>query len=90
MGFEWDAGNLEKSYEKHGITPKESEKLFVDENVLLIDDIKHSQKEKRFIAIGEIGGGIVLFSAFVIRGNRVRIISVRKANKKERIEYDKT
>lgn len=89
-GFEWNDGNIDKSYQKHGVSMREAEELFSDEQVLLIEDIDHSQQEDRYIAIGKIEDGIVLFAVFTVRGNKVRIISARKANKKERKEYEKT
>lgn len=88
--FVWDKGNLDKSYQKHGIAPKEAEEIFLDENVLLVEDVKHSQKEKRLIAIGKTTQNIVLFAVFTIRDSKIRIISARKANKKERKQYEKT
>ena len=48
-GFEWDKGNANKSYQKHGITPNEAEEVFLDPEQLIFEDNKHSQKEKRFI-----------------------------------------
>lgn len=89
-GFEWDEWNIDKSYKKHGITTKEAEELFLDKNVLLIEDIKHSQKEERFIAIGKNQQEEILFAALTIRHSKVRIISVRPANQKERRQYEKT
>ena len=88
VGFEWDEGNIGKSYKKHGITPKETEELFLDEHVLLVEDIKHSQIEKRFIAIGKTIQQKLLFAAFIIRNSRIRTISVRRANNKERRQYE--
>lgn len=88
-GFEWDKGNVDKSYEKHGITPNEAEEVFVDEDVLLQDDISHSQKEERLTAIGKTTQNNILFIAFTVRGTKIRIISARRANIKERREYEK-
>src|SRR3990170_6483046 len=82
--FEWDKGNIEKSYKKHGISPEESEELFLDESVLLQEDIKHIQTEGRYIAIGKSSQKRILFAIFTIRGEKIRIISVRIAKKKER------
>lgn len=50
--FEGDKGNQDKNYLKHGITPRQAEEAFIDEKLILIEDIKHSQKEKRNIVIG--------------------------------------
>ena len=87
-GFEWDKGNIDKSYQKHGISPNEAEEVFVDKDILLLEDIKHSQIEKRLEAIGKIGKGIILFLSFTVRNDKVRIISARIANKKERRRYE--
>ncbi|MBI5452271.1 BrnT family toxin [Candidatus Gottesmanbacteria bacterium] len=86
--FEWDKGNIDKSYEKHGITPNEAEEVFLDKNILILEDIKHSKREERFMAIGKIAAGSVLFLAFTVRKDNIRIISARKANKKERRLYE--
>ncbi len=88
IGFEWDKGNIDKSYQKHGITPNEAEEVFLDEDILLLEDTKHSKPEERFEAIGKIVKGGVLFLAFTIRKDKIRIISARKANKKERRQYE--
>lgn len=88
--FEWDKGNIDKSYQKHGITPGETEEIFLDENLKVIRDIRHSQDEKRFIAIGKTFEGKTLFLVFTFRKNRIRIISARKANVKERRKHEKT
>lgn len=87
-GFEWNKGNIDKSYQKHGITPNEAEEVFLDENILLLEDVKHSKQEERFEAIGKTLKGDVLFLAFTIRKNKIRIISARKTNKKERRQYE--
>lgn len=87
-GFEWDKGNIDKSYQKHGITPNEAEGVFLDEDILLLEDIKHSKQEERFEAIGKIIKGDVLFLVFTVRKSKIRIISARKANKKERRQYE--
>ena len=89
-GFEWDKGNIDKSYQKHGITPNEAEEVFLDEDILLLEDIKHSKQEERFEAIGKTIKGNILFLIFTTRKNRIRIISSRRANKKERRLYEKT
>lgn len=86
--FEWDKGNIDKSYRKHGITPNEAEEVFLDKNILILEDTKHSRKEVRFMAIGKILKEDILFLAFTIREDNIRIISARKANKKERRQYD--
>lgn len=87
LGFEWDKWNIDKSYSKHGITPNESEEVFLDEDVKIEKDLKHQQQEDRFIAIGKTIDEKILFVIFTIRNDKIRIISGRIANKKEREVY---
>ena len=87
--FEWDEGNLDKSYEKHKISPKEAEEIFVSEELKVLPDYKHSQDEKRHIALGKTQEGKKLFVVFTIRGNKIRIISARRMHKKEVLKYEK-
>lgn len=94
-GFEWDKGNIDKSYQKHGISIREAEEAFLDKHVFLQEDIKHSEKEERFIAISKTRKNEMLFSIFTTRNNeqssstkKIRIISTRVANKKERRLYE--
>lgn len=86
-GFEWDKGNIDKSYEKHGITPKESEEIFLDENLQIGRDLEHSQKEKRYLALGKTFEKKILFVVFTLRSHKIRIVSTRRANLKERRNY---
>ncbi len=90
IGFQWDGGNVDKNYKKHGVSPKEAEEIFLDETLKVKKDFKHSQKEKRFIAFGKTFSNKVLFVVFTMRGELIRIISARDANRKERAVYEKT
>lgn len=87
--FEWDKGNLDKSYAKHGITLKEAEEVFFDERSFVLPDVKHSQKEERFIVVGRSLGGLNLFVVFAFRGKKVRVISARKMHREEVLKYEK-
>ena len=89
-GFEWDKGNVDKNYQKHGISPNEAEEVFLDENLKILKDIKHSQKEERMIALGTTISGKKLFIVYTVRLEKVRIVSARPMNKKERSNYEKT
>ncbi len=88
-GFEWDKGNLDKSYQKHGITPNEAEEVFLDENIGIERDIKHEEVEDRYIAIGKTLHEKLLFIVFTLRKGTLRVISARRANQKERRLYEK-
>lgn len=89
LAFEWDEENLDKSYKKHGISPKETEEVFVSEELFVLPDKKHSQTEKRHVALGKTQEGKRLFVIFTLRGKKVRIISARKMHKKEVEKYQK-
>ena len=88
-GFDWDEGNIDKSYEKHGIHFKEAEEAFLNEPLIVDDDDKHSKKEQRYHALGRTDEGKLLFISFTVRRSRIRVISARKQSKRERKEYEK-
>ncbi|OGL67024.1 hypothetical protein A2856_00865 [Candidatus Uhrbacteria bacterium RIFCSPHIGHO2_01_FULL_63_20] len=89
-GFEWDAGNERKSASKHGVAPRECEEAFFNDPVLLLDDHGHSLKEPRFHLLGRTDAHRKLFITFTVRKTRIRVISARPMNRKERIIYEKT
>ena len=90
IGFEWDQyNNIEKNWDKHKVTPFESEQVFFNKPLIIADDPKHSQDEKRFYALGKTDQERKLFIVFTIRRKKIRIISSRDMNKKERIFYEK-
>lgn len=87
-GFDWDKGNIDKSWIKHGVSIKECEEVFFNKTVLSFEDTKHSKKEKRYITIGASDSGNVLHIVYTVRSVKIRIISARPANKKERRLYE--
>jgi len=89
IGFEWDEGNLDKNYKKHGIEPKQAEEVFIDSESIILPDVGHSQKEDGHIIVGNTLDKQHLFIIFTFRGSRVRIISARKMHKKEVERYEK-
>ncbi len=87
-GFEWDRGNIDKNWKKHAVTNKESEEVFADERFIFGKDAKHSTKEPRYLVYGKSESNRYLALAFTFRNNKIRIISSRLMNKKERTKYD--
>jgi len=85
--FEWDSVKASTNKEKHKVAFEEAATVFGDENSLTINDITHSEKEKREITIGKSIYDQVLVVVHTVRGKNIRIISARKANKKEKIQY---
>jgi hypothetical protein len=89
VGFQWDEGNITKNYEKHRVHWTECEEVFFNTPLLVSHDVKHSGKEERFYALGKTNEGRLLFVVFTIRGDKIRVISARQMNKKERRIYEK-
>jgi uncharacterized DUF497 family protein len=89
-GFDWDDGNARKSLDKHGVDQKEAEEVFLDPMILVLEDLKHSQEEERFQALGESAAGRRLHITFTLRdnGTKIRVISARQMNRKERSLYE--
>ena len=88
-GFDWDKGNIEKTWLKHKVSPVECEQIFFNEPLLVVEDPKHSQRERRYYALGHTDNGRLLFVAFTIRKNLIRVISARDMSRKERKKYEK-
>lgn len=86
-GFEWDEHNAPKNGLKHGVSPSESEEIFFNRPLVVADDQRHSEKENRFYALGRTDAGRRLFVVFTVRGSKLRVISARDMNQKEREVY---
>ena len=87
-GFDWDEGNVDKNWIKHLVSPVEAEEVFFNKPLLLISDEKHSDKEQRFVAMGKTDAGRLLFINWTSRKGKIRPISARPMNKKERKMYE--
>jgi uncharacterized DUF497 family protein len=86
--FDWDAGNAPKIWERHEVAPGEAEQVFFNRPLVAVTDPKHSQVEPRFLALGQTDAGRRLFLVFTLRKERIRVISAREMNRRERREYD--
>lgn len=84
--FDWDPGNIEH-IKKHKVSRAECEEVFLGKEPVITEDETHSQKEERYRIFGQTSGGRLLFMIMTIRNNKIRIISARDQNKKERKEY---
>ncbi len=87
--FEWDPNKAKKNIIIHGISFDEASTAFKDTLSLTIYDPLHSDEEDRFIAIGNSYKNRLLIIVHTVRGIKIRIISARKATKKERKQYEK-
>jgi uncharacterized DUF497 family protein len=85
IGFEWDAAKRGANAKKHGIDFSDAIRVFSDPAALTIPSSQKAS-EQRYLVIGELDGGVVTVVC-TQRGDRIRIISVRRARKSERKRY---
>jgi uncharacterized protein len=83
-GFDWDAGNLEKNWLGHRVTPAECEQVFFNRPLIAADDAEHSREEPRYYVLGRTDADRDLFVVFTLRGTLIRVISARDMSRKER------
>ena len=70
--FEWDETKNQENQKKHGISFDIAQYAFADKKRIILDDLAHSEGEKRFYCIGKIDEGIVTVR-FTYRRNVIRI-----------------
>ncbi len=89
--FEWDSAKAAANRAKHGVSFEEAATVFGDPDGLDGPDLGHSGKERRFLRLGRSAEGRVLMAAYTSRrrddGESIRIISARRASRKERAAY---
>lgn len=92
IGFDWGDENSRKSTEKHSVTQSETEQIFFNQPMLLLDDIAHNQNEARYHALGRTDDHRKLHVTFTLRakGTLIRVISARDMNRKERTVYEQS
>lgn len=84
--FEWDDEKAEANRGKHGVSFEEATSIFLDVNYLLTPDRDH---EERFIALGFSELARLLVVVHLERGERVRLISARRATRPEAMTYER-
>ena len=91
LGFQWDIGNLQKSAQKHDVHPTESEEIFFNSPLIISNDIKHSNNEKRYLVLGITNKKRFLTVICTLRESDtlIRVISARDQYRKKRIVYAK-
>lgn len=91
--FEWDPKKAGVNEKKHQVSFDRASSIFRDPNILSIPDEEHSDSEERWITIGldENGVLLVIIHTFLksrMMSARIRIISARRATKKEAKVYE--
>ncbi len=81
---EWDTIKARRNLTKHGISFEESSTVFGDPRSLTIPDPVHSRLEERFVTIGTSHRAKTAVVVHTERGDNIRTISARMANRRER------
>ncbi len=89
MLFTWDDNKNISNKRKHGISFEEAQTVFFDENAIEFDDPDHSINEERFILLGlnQNLKVLVVCHCYPSNESEIRIITARKATKKEQTVY---
>lgn len=89
LAFAWDKAKSRENLRKHGVSFEEAQTVFLDENAVRFCDPDHSQDEDRFIMLGmSFRLRVLVVCRCFRRGDSIiRIISARKADKKEAGAY---
>lgn len=87
--FEWDSSKATANLRKHGVSFEEAQSVFYDEFAVQFFDEEHSGNEERFLMLGMSTEAQLLLVCHCEReaGNVIRIITARKATKRESIFY---
>ena len=90
IAFEWDPAKAAGNLVKHAVSFEEAKTVFNDPMFITFVDDEHSHDEERYITLGISGRGRLLVVAHTERRERIRIISARKATRKEAGYYETT
>ena len=82
MKYQWDKNKATSNFQKHGIEFADAVSVFQDDLALTIPDQRFD--EERFISIGMDAFGRILVVVFTWRGDEIRLISARRAERSER------
>lgn len=90
MKFEWDPQKASANLNKHGVSFQEAVTVFYDSLAKITFDPDHSEDEHRQILIGYSNQRRLLFVIHILfeENDKIRIISARKATKRERKDFE--
>jgi hypothetical protein len=90
MAFEWDIRKAEANFKKHGVRFAEAAPVFDDDSAMTIRDEDSDPHEVRFVSLGMGAKERILVVVYCYRGEKIRIISARVAEPRERKAYGET
>jgi uncharacterized protein len=87
MDITWDPNKAEVNFKKHGIRFSDAEMVLYDSFAMSIEEQMVSN-ELRYVTVGTDAVGRILAVIYSYRSDRIRLISARKATRKERTQYE--
>lgn len=87
MRFQFDPAKAASNLKKHGVSFADAEGVFYDVLAIHQADPDYADEE-RFMAVGMGSAGKILTIVYTLRGNEIRIISARRATRKEAKDYE--
>ncbi len=87
MEFEWDDAKNDACFETRGIDFAYAARAFLDPHRIVAQDRRRDYGEDRYRLLGAIDGRTYVI-VYTMRGSAIRIISARKANRKEVVNYE--
>ena len=85
--FEWDPAKADENERKHGVSFEEASSSFADPESLTVYDPEHSENEDRYVLLGMSAKGRLLVVTHLERGDNIRLVSARPANRREAAQY---
>ena len=86
MDYQWDPKKAKINLKKHGVAFADAIAVFFDEFALTIED--DNPEEQRFVTIGTDALSRIIVVVYTWRNDSIRIISARKATRRERKQYE--
>lgn len=87
--FEWDENKNKSNHKKHSVWFEEAQQVFDDPHAILYFDKDHSDDEDRYILLGLGSSRLLVVIHVQVNNKTIRLISARKATKKEKVAYEK-
>ena len=87
MRIVWDPAKAKANLRKHGIRFSDADGVLFDSNALT-EEIENVDGEQRFVSIGLDPLGRLLVVIYIFRGDDIRLISARRATRRERQAYE--
>jgi uncharacterized DUF497 family protein len=93
--FEWDPAKAKANWRKHRVSFEDAAGLFLDPLAISVPDDEHSEAEERWVTMGRNRRGLILviihtLPESLVKERRIRIISARKATKREMRQYEES